>query len=122
GALANVGLWQLVATRRPETLFVLYVYTGLVASVVTLQFWLHAGDLFDVGSAKRVFAFMGAGGLAGATIGSGLAGLVLLVAPPRALVLGGATLFAAAALLTHWWGPLGAAPGREPPLEAPEPM
>jgi AAA family ATP:ADP antiporter len=123
GALANVVLWHLVAARRPESLFILYVWTGLVASIVTLQFWLHAGDLFDVGSAKRVFAFMGAGGLAGATIGSGLAGLVLLVAPPRTLVLGGATLFAAAALLTHWWGPLqAAAPAREPARESPEPM
>jgi AAA family ATP:ADP antiporter len=122
GALANVGLWHLVATRRPETLFVLYVWTGLVASIVTLQFWLHAGDLFDVGSAKRVFAFMGAGGLAGATIGSGLAGLVLLVAPPRSLVLGGATLFAASALLTHWWGRFHTAPPRDRASEAPQEM
>jgi AAA family ATP:ADP antiporter len=122
GALANVVLWYFVAARSRESAFILYVWTGFVASIITLQFWLHAGDLFDVGSAKRVFAFMGAGGLAGATIGSGLAGLVLLVASPRTLVLGGATLFAASAALTHWWGPLQAAPKGPPTRATPEPM
>src|SRR6185503_7024452 len=73
GAVVDVGFWWVTAERRPSELFSLYVWTGLIASLVTLQFWLLAGDVFDVGRAKRVFAFVGAGGLAGATLGAGLA-------------------------------------------------
>jgi AAA family ATP:ADP antiporter len=104
GAVVNVVFWNLCAHRRPETLFALYVWTGLIASLVTLQFWLLAGDVFDVGRAKRVFAFVGAGGLAGATLGAGLAGLVVMVASPRTLILGSATLFAIASVAAYRWG------------------
>jgi hypothetical protein len=67
-ALVSAGFWQLTVGRRPETLFALYVWTGLAASLVTLQFGLRAGSLFDVSGAKRVFTLLGAGGLAGATL------------------------------------------------------
>lgn len=103
GASVDVGFWQLTTDRHPATLFALYVWTGLIASLVTMQFWLQAGDVFDVGRAKRVFAFLGAGGLAGATLGAGAAGIVVTVASPRALILCSATLFAAAGVANHWW-------------------
>jgi hypothetical protein len=103
GAVANVGFWHLCADRHASTLFALYVWTGLIATLVTLQFWLRAGDVLDVGRAKRVFAIIGAGGPAGATLGAAVAGLVVTVAPPRTLILGSAALFTVAALVTRWW-------------------
>jgi AAA family ATP:ADP antiporter len=102
--VVTVGFWVACATRRPQTLFALYVWTGLVASAATLQFWLRAGDVFDVGRAKRVFAIIGAGALAGATIGAAIASVVLLAFSPRALILGGAAAFAVAAATNHRWG------------------
>ena len=104
GAVIDVRFWWLTAERRPSELFALYVWTGLIASLVTLQFWLLAGDVFDVGRAKRVFSLLGAGGLAGATLGSAAAGLVVTVAHPRALMLCSAAGFTAAALVNHSWG------------------
>jgi len=98
GATVDVGFWWVTAERRPSELFALYVWTGLIASLVTLQFWLLAGDVFDVGRAKRVFALVGAGGLAGATLGSAAAGLVVTVAHPRALMLCSAAGFMVSAL------------------------
>jgi ATP:ADP antiporter, AAA family len=116
GAAVDLLFWQLAQDRHPATLFALYVWTGLIASLVTLQFWLQAGDVFDVGRAKRVFAFLGAGGLAGATLGAGAAGIVVAVSSPRTLILGSAMLFATAGVANHWWSHPGGArrPERTP--------
>jgi AAA family ATP:ADP antiporter len=103
-AAVSVGFWRLSVDRRPETLFALYVWTGLAASLMTLQLWLRAGSILDVSRAKRVFPFIGAGGLAGATLGAALAGVALHFTGPRALLLGGAGFFAAAALVNQLWG------------------
>src|SRR5688572_7830835 len=88
----SAAFWHLSDARRPATLFAFYVWTGLAASVLTIQLWLRAANLFDVGRAKRVFTLIGAGGLAGATLGAAAASVVLHFAPPRALILGGASL------------------------------
>ena len=99
----SVGFWHLSDDRRPATLFAFYVWTGLASSILTIQLWLRAANLFDVGRAKRVFTLIGAGGLAGATLGAGIASIVLHFADPRALILGGASLFACGALVNRLW-------------------
>jgi AAA family ATP:ADP antiporter len=77
----------------------LYIWTGLLATTVVVQFWLLAGDVMDFGQAKRAFSLIGAGGLAGAALGSVIASSVLLVASARALpVVSGALLATAAAV------------------------
>ena len=47
GAVVDAGFWVLCADRDAPTLFALYVWTGLIASLVTLQFWLQAGDAWN---------------------------------------------------------------------------
>lgn len=103
-AAVSVVFWYLSADRDPATLFAFYVWTGLAASLVTLQLWLRAGSIFDVSRAKRVFTLIGAGGLAGATLGAALSSVVLHFTGPRVLMLGGAILFATAALVNSLWG------------------
>jgi len=105
--------WWFSTGRPPQLLFALYVWTGLAASLVTLQIWLRAASMFDVGSAKRVFPLIGAGGLAGATLGAAVASVVLHFTGPRILILVGALLFIAAALVNQLWG------GTEAPQPAP---
>jgi AAA family ATP:ADP antiporter len=116
-AVAGVSavFWWMSTGRPPKLLFAFYVWTGLAASLVTLQLWLRAASMFDVGRAKRVFTLIGAGGLAGATLGAALASVVLHFTGPRILILFGALLFAAAALVNQLWG------GADPSLPAPEP-
>jgi len=110
----SAGFWYMSTGRPPELLFALYVWTGLAASLVTLQLWLRAGSAFDVSRAKRVFTVIGAGALAGATLGAAIASVVLQFTGPRILILVGALLFAAAALVNHLWGH-----AEIPPVSAP---
>ena len=102
-AAVTVAFWHFGADRRPSTLFALYVWTGLAASLVTVQLWLRAASTFDVARAKRVFTLIGAGGLAGATAGAALASVVLHFASPHVLILGGALLFGSAAVVNALW-------------------
>ncbi len=90
GAGVTAGLW--FATERPGTtsLFAVYVWTGVLATVVVVQIWLRLGAVLDVVSAKSGFAFAGAGGMAGAALGSWLAALLLSHYQPRVLLLAAA--------------------------------
>ena len=97
GAVVDLGFWTASAAGGPGTLFALYVGTGLLATAVTMQFWLHLADVFDVDEAKRSFGAIAAGGLAGAVVGSTGAGLLLHVAPTRSLLLGSSALYGLAA-------------------------
>lgn len=68
-------------------LLAFYVWTGLLATTVVVQFWLLASSVMDFGQAKRTFALLGGGGLLGAVVGSLLASGVLMFATPRVLPL-----------------------------------
>lgn len=99
GGLVTVGFYQLTDGRDPWMLGALYVWTGVLATVVVVQFWLQLGDVLNVDQAKRVFSIIGAGGLVGATIGSATAGAMLGVMDARALLIVSGVIFVAAAVL-----------------------
>jgi ATP:ADP antiporter, AAA family len=100
GAAINVGFWTLSSLAGSTwSLVTFYVWTGLFATVAVVQFWLLLGDVLDLSQAKRVFAFIGAGGLIGAVIGSGLAGLVLMKLPAQVLLVVASSLFVVASFL-----------------------
>ncbi len=86
--------------------FVLYVWTGLVATLVVPAFWTLLDRSLRVAEAKRVFAAIGAGGVLGAMVGSMLAAGLAHVVAARYLVTAGAIAFgiatvAALALAPH---------------------
>lgn len=86
GALVTLGFF-FARNLDPRMLsFALYVWTGLFATVAVVQFWLLQAATLDVNQAKRAFAFIGAGGLVGAVLGSSAAGLLLLMFEPSALL------------------------------------
>jgi len=70
--VVNLGFWWALGTG-PWALYALYVWSGLMSTLLVLRFWIVAGDLFTVTQAKRIFAFVGTGSILGAVAGSALA-------------------------------------------------
>jgi ATP/ADP translocase len=100
GAAVNMGFWFLSSLAGSTwSLVTFYVWTGLFATVAVVQFWLLLGDVLDLSQAKRVFAFIGAGGLVGAVVGSGLASAVLTTLPAQALLVLASSLFVVASFV-----------------------
>jgi MFS family permease len=90
-----------VATRiaAPWVTFVLYVWTGLVATLVVPTFWTVVDRQLALTQAKRAFATIAAGGSLGALLGSALAAALSRWFAPHHLVTAGGTAFAIAAVL-----------------------
>jgi ATP:ADP antiporter, AAA family len=89
--------------REPMAVNAFYVWTALFASLIFAQFWLGPADAFNAGQAKRVFGFIGTGGLLGGVAGAAAAKFILLVAPPRILLLVSAGLTLGAAVVAGVW-------------------
>ncbi len=61
----------------PTSVFAIYLWSGLLATVMVVQFWLLVGQLFTVAQGKRLFGPIAAGGVLGATVG-GVTGAAVL--------------------------------------------
>jgi ATP:ADP antiporter, AAA family len=99
GGAVTAIFWYLTQHREPWVLIALYVWTGVLATVVVVQFWLQLADVLDVTQAKRLFGLIGAGGLVGATLGSATAGALLTRMDARAILLVSAIIQASAAFV-----------------------
>lgn len=97
GAAVTALFWWFTAEPRPGVVFALYVWAGLLATAVTVQFWVVLSDRMAPRSAKRAFAFVAMGGLLGGVGGAIAAGFLVGTFPARGLLLAGAILFAVAA-------------------------
>jgi AAA family ATP:ADP antiporter len=98
-AVVSCLLWIAGRSRSPAFLYVLYLWPGVFSSVVVVEFWRTVSDAYTIVEAKRVFGRVGAGGTAGAVVGSGLAVVLASWLPARyLLVAAGAVLVTAAAL------------------------
>jgi ATP/ADP translocase/uncharacterized protein YoaH (UPF0181 family) len=97
-AVATCGFWLLGSWRDPWTLRLLYVWTGVVGTLASLQFWMVLGELFTVTEAKRLYRVIGLGSLLGAVVGSGLARLLTAFAPAQHLVLASGAVLALTAI------------------------
>ena len=100
-AVVQVLLWSIMAQPATWTLYVLYTWSGVFASLVVVRFWTLLGDLFSIGQAKRLFSLIGAGGVGGAILGSLLARALTGFLDPRHLLLASAFVLAATALATR---------------------
>ncbi|HEX9619598.1 MAG TPA: hypothetical protein VF989_05665 [Polyangiaceae bacterium] len=81
------------------SVFALYLWSGLIASVVVVQFWMLAGQVFTVGQGKRLFGPIAAGGVFGAVLGAGAAMLCLRWFGVTQLLLVAAAAFVVSALI-----------------------
>ena len=68
--LAAVGttLWHF-QPMRPAVLYGLYLWSGLLGTVLVVQFWMFTGQLFTVAQGKRLLPGIAAGGVLGAVVG-----------------------------------------------------
>ena len=98
GAGLTAGFWALLGDRgsRPWVLYGLYVWSGLFASWVIVQFWTLLGRVHTMTQAKRLYGFIGAGAVLGGVLGAFLARAALAFIPPRSILLASAALFVAA--------------------------
>jgi AAA family ATP:ADP antiporter len=93
-AAVTAAFWARARTdTTPSMLFALYLWSGLFASWVTLQFWTLLGRAHTMTQAKRLYGFIGAGAVLGAVLGALLARAILIAYPPHATLLLAAALF-----------------------------
>jgi AAA family ATP:ADP antiporter len=101
-AVGTAGFWAFLPGFGPSGLYALYVWSGVIATMMLLQFWTLLGDAFSIGQAKRLYAAIGLGSVLGATAGSGVAGLLAGAVDARHLLLAAALGFALSALAARW--------------------
>ena len=97
-AVAGTTVLAFALTRSGWAAFVLYVWTGLVITLVIPAFWLVIERDIGIGEAKRVFAAVAAGGALGALVGSMIASVLGHFVDPEHLVTAGAIGFMLAAI------------------------
>jgi AAA family ATP:ADP antiporter len=98
GAL-TLGFFALHRALGIAGFYALYVWSGLLTTLLLVHFWDLLGARFTITQAKRLYGFIGAGGVAGAIAGSGAAGGLARFIGPEKLVLISAIGFALAGLL-----------------------
>ncbi len=76
--------------------FALYIWTGLVATMIVPTFWTLLDRSLHAGQAKRMLALIGAGGVFGAIVGAGTAALLARALPAHDLVTAAALAYALA--------------------------
>src|SRR5262249_51346695 len=85
---------------EPKTsgvVFMLYVWSALLGTIINVQYWMFAAQLFTIAQGKRLFAPITSGGVLGAVAGASIAALSLRAVPVEGLLLVGAGLFVVSA-------------------------
>jgi AAA family ATP:ADP antiporter len=71
-AIGTVFLCSLAMSSFMWSYYALYIWSGVIGSLVIVRFWLLLGDLFTIGEGKKAFATIAMGGSIGALVGSGI--------------------------------------------------
>jgi hypothetical protein len=85
GATFGTVVLYLLEPTRP-VVFGLYVWTGLLGSIIVVQFWMLVGHAFTVAQGKRLFGLLAAGGVLGAVAGAASSAALLELVPVRELL------------------------------------
>jgi ATP:ADP antiporter, AAA family len=95
----TLGFWLLLPILGSAGVYTLYVWSGVLTTLVLVHFWTLLGTIFSITQAKRLYGVIGAGSVIGALAGSGMASALSLMIEARHLVLGSAIGFLLTALL-----------------------
>jgi AAA family ATP:ADP antiporter len=119
-AAVTLGFFALHRRLGTTGVYALYVWSGLLTTLLLVHFWDLVGARFTITQAKRLYGFIGAGGVAGAIAGSGAASVLSHFLSPQKLVLVAALGFAVAGFLPLLFAEQGASPrdAASPPLLA----
>ncbi|MBI4343126.1 MAG: MFS transporter [Candidatus Omnitrophica bacterium] len=92
-----VLFWKLLAWPVPWVAGAFYVWVSIFSVLVVTLFWLVANDLYRPQEAKRLFGFIGSGGILGGIVGSSIAAVGAQVIGTENLIL------VSSALLVGCW-------------------
>lgn len=101
-SIVTLGFWGLVFTGSGWVFYALYVWSGVVATLILLRFWLMMGQRFSATEAKRIFAVVGTGSVVGAIAGSAAAAVVASLVGAHWLLLFSAAAMAVTAMLPRF--------------------
>ncbi len=79
--------WWQAAQPRFWIAYTFYVWVGIYSVLNVTLFWTAANDIFDVREAKRLFGFVGSGGILGGIVGSCITAQLATVVGTRSLLL-----------------------------------
>ena len=96
---AFVSAWFRTRTPSAASVFALYVFGTLSATLLIGQFWMLAGTLFSAAQSRRLFGPLASGGVLGGIAGGGIATLLLEVMQVRSLLAVATIMYFGAAVL-----------------------
>lgn len=67
----------LMRTEVEAIYYFFYIWVSVLGALITTQFWIFANTVFDASQAKRIFAILAIGGIAGGFVGSQLTTILL---------------------------------------------
>ncbi|MDP3704170.1 MAG: Npt1/Npt2 family nucleotide transporter [Candidatus Omnitrophota bacterium] len=82
-----IGFWQLLAWPHSWVAGAFYVWVAIFSVLAVTLFWLVANDLYRPREAKRLFGFIGSGGILGGIAGSSIAAVGAQVVGSQHLLL-----------------------------------
>lgn len=94
-----VVFWRLLRFESLATSASFYIWAKIYSVLVVSQLWLTANALLDSRQAKRLFGFVGAGGILGGIVGAALAGATARLVGTENLLLAAAAVIAVCAAL-----------------------
>ncbi len=96
-----VGFWWLLELPGGWAPVAFYVWISIVFVLNVSQFWSYANHVFDARQAKRLFGFVGAGGLLGSVAGGQITAFAARTVGVRFSLLVAAAILAATAALIY---------------------
>lgn len=87
------AFWLFLPLLGEAGVYALYVWSGVLTTLIIAHFWTLLGTIFSITQAKRLYGLIGAGSVIGALLGSGAASALTMVIDARHLVLGSALGF-----------------------------
>jgi len=98
-SLITLGFFTLGRQMGAAGLYALYIWSGVVATLILARFWDVVAQRFTITQAKRLYGFIGAGSVLGAIAGSGAASLLARAMRAERLLLVAAVGLAIAGLV-----------------------
>ncbi len=99
-----MAFWWLLGWQHPWVAGAFYVWVAIFSVLVVTLFWLVANDLYHPREARRLFGFIGSGGILGGIVGSSVAAIgAQLIGTQHLLLLSSAVLVICWLLVRRLW-------------------
>lgn len=66
---SSFALWLAHSQNHPYLVFAFYIWVGVVGAIAPMQVWTMANLIYNAREAKRLFGFVGSGGILGSIFG-----------------------------------------------------